>query len=76
MDLVITVGTAVHSMAETIGTPIFLLAHNGWINLGQSKWPWSEKVTIFSPTDIQTPMSTVITDVALALNNFSSFEDI
>lgn len=70
MDLVITTGTAVHSMTEAIGTPLFLLAHSGFINLGQKIWPWAEDVKIFSPVSISSPMSSVVPAVAESLSQY------
>ena len=70
VDLVITAGTAVHSIAEAVGKRLFLLAHIGFVNLGQEKWPWAEDIKIFSPVDSLTPMNTIVPEVANALSEF------
>lgn len=70
MDLVITAGTAVHSMAEAVGKRLFLLSHIGFVNFGREKWPWAEDVKIFTPASSLTPMNTIVPEVAHALSEF------
>ena len=41
LDYVVSVGTAVASLAATVGTPTFLLTHQGWMLLGEKeRYPW------------------------------------
>jgi tetratricopeptide (TPR) repeat protein len=49
LDLVVTVGTAVNPLSASIGTRVYLMAGNGWPNLGTDFYPWFNNVTCFFP---------------------------
>jgi tetratricopeptide (TPR) repeat protein len=54
LDLVITVGTAVSSLAGSIGKPVFRLASKDWINLGTDYLPFFPSTECFFPSEAKT----------------------
>ena len=66
LDVVITVGTAVNSMAASIGVPVYLMSGKGWPNLGTDYYPWFKNVTCFFPK-FKGDINSCIPEVAQAL---------
>jgi len=45
LDYVVTIGSAVSSLAGSVGTKTFMLTHKNWMLLGQEDWyPWFDSV--------------------------------
>jgi Flp pilus assembly protein TadD len=52
LDLIITVGTAVFSMAAALGLPVILMTQRGWDNFGSNSYPLFPNVKcLFPPKD-------------------------
>ena len=51
LDLVITVGTAVSSIAASIGKPVILISKRGWDNLGTNYYPFFPSIECFFPSE-------------------------
>lgn len=51
LDLVITVGTAVSTIAASIGKPVFLIGRRGWDNLGTNYYPFFPSIECFFPSE-------------------------
>jgi hypothetical protein len=66
LDLVVTVGTAVNPLAAAIGVPVYLMAGQGWPNLGTGSYPWFSNVTCFFPK-INGDVASCIHEVAVAI---------
>jgi len=66
LDLIVTVGTAVSSMAASIGIQVFLMEHKGWPNLGTDRYPWYKNITCFFPKSQE--VNSCIPEVASAID--------
>jgi hypothetical protein len=49
LDVVVTVGTAVSSMAAAVGVRVLLMSSQGWPNLGTEYYPWFPNVQCVFP---------------------------
>jgi tetratricopeptide (TPR) repeat protein len=49
LDYVITVGTAVHSMAASVGIQVILMQPYGWTNFGTNNYPFFDNVHCLFP---------------------------
>lgn len=69
LDSVVTVGTAVSSLAAAVGTQTLLLTKNTWMMLGQEEhYPWFESVQPFIAAK-GAQVASRIDDVAAALRS-------
>lgn len=59
LDLVISTTTFASPFTQALGVPLKMLVHSFWRNLGQSKWPWYEKVELYQPQSKSDSISTV-----------------
>lgn len=69
MDVVITVGTAVTTIAASVGTPTILLAGKGWTSFGTEQYPAYPYVTLLQTSEDE-PVSALIPKAAGLLVNF------
>ena len=53
LDVIITVGTAVASLAASIGKPVILIGKRGWTNLGTNYDPFFPSIECFFPSENQ-----------------------
>lgn len=72
LDLVITAGTAVHSMAGSLAKPtLMMLGEWGYGNFGTDRYPWNPKTRCFVPANDQL-LATVIPQVAAVVAELSN----
>jgi tetratricopeptide (TPR) repeat protein len=68
MDVVVTVGTAVTTIAASVGTPTILLAGKNWTSFGTEQYPAYPYVTLLQTSDDE-PVSALIPKAADLLIN-------
>ena len=72
LDLVVTTGTAVHSMAGSLAKPtLMMLGEWGIGNFGTNYYPWNPNTRCFVPTNGQI-LATVIPSVAAVVADLSN----
>ena len=72
LDLVVTTGSAVHSMAGSLGKPtLMMLGEWGYGNFGTDHYPWHPNTRCFVPTSGQI-LATVLPRVAAIVAELSS----
>jgi tetratricopeptide (TPR) repeat protein len=71
LDLVITVGTAVNTMAGSLGVNTLLLGYKGWVNQGTEFYPWFPNTKCIFP-DRTKSVSTTLAEVEILLNSLYS----
>ena len=69
LDLVITVNTAVRSLAASIGKPVFLMGLIDYQNFGTKYYPFHPNVNFFSPQNNDV-LSECIPDIAKSVNDY------
>jgi hypothetical protein len=69
LDFVISTTTFAAPFSQALGIPLKMLMHTFWRQLGQTEWPWYEKVTLFQPKSKSDPISTVFPELLQDLNN-------
>lgn len=68
MDVVITVGTAVSTIAASVGTPTILMTSTGWTNFGTDRFPTYPAVKLLQAPD-GGAVSELIPQVAAFIKN-------
>jgi len=72
LDLVVTTGTAVHSMAGSLGKPtLMMLGEWGYGNFGTDRYPWNPNTCCFVPTKGEI-LANLIPQVAAVVRNLST----
>ena len=69
LDLVITINTAVRSLAASIGKPVFLMGLIDFHNFGTEYFPFHPKINFFHPSK-DGAISDCIPDIAKSVNEF------
>ena len=70
LDLVISVSTFTSPFTQALGIPLKLINHRNWSMLGKDEWPWYEKVDIYCPENLSSPLNSVFESVANDLANY------
>jgi tetratricopeptide (TPR) repeat protein len=77
LDVIVTVATAVHGMAGSVGVKTFLMAHKFFMNLGTENYPWFQNMVFVQPdndNEMVAKINECIPKVAKIINDSNNYK--